>query len=174
MFCSLVIIIKKFNSINSRKPWPPILISYLFSMAFLVSGSNFFTAGVFWLGLHGYYTSKSYYWSDHFNCCIREYQLIYEILLHIYINRATGKFPAILCSPFVLMWNSLHTNNNNYSCFMETLESFHKLFLMLLTCMHTMASSICIEVFTLAYTATNQTWPGCAGFITDSVSYIIR
>ena len=30
MFCGLVIIIKTFNSINSRRPWPPILISHLF------------------------------------------------------------------------------------------------------------------------------------------------
>ena len=30
MFCVLVIIIKTFNSINSRRPWPPILISHLF------------------------------------------------------------------------------------------------------------------------------------------------
>ena len=30
MFCGLVIIIKAFNSINSRRPWPPILISHLF------------------------------------------------------------------------------------------------------------------------------------------------
>ena len=30
MFCGLVIIIKNLNSINSRRPWPPILISHLF------------------------------------------------------------------------------------------------------------------------------------------------
>ena len=35
MFYHLIIIIKKFNSINSRRPWPPILISHFFSMAFI-------------------------------------------------------------------------------------------------------------------------------------------
>ena len=30
MFCGLVIIMKNLNSINSRRPWPPILISHLF------------------------------------------------------------------------------------------------------------------------------------------------
>ena len=30
MFCGLVIIIKIFNFINSRRPWPPNLISHLF------------------------------------------------------------------------------------------------------------------------------------------------
>ena len=30
MLCGLVIIIKNLNSINSRRPWPPILISHLF------------------------------------------------------------------------------------------------------------------------------------------------
>ena len=30
MFCGLVIIIKNFNFINSRRPWPPNLISHLF------------------------------------------------------------------------------------------------------------------------------------------------
>ena len=30
MFCSLVIMIKNFNFINSRRPWPPNLISHLF------------------------------------------------------------------------------------------------------------------------------------------------
>ena len=34
MFCGLVIIIKNFNSVNSRRCWPPILISHFFSMAF--------------------------------------------------------------------------------------------------------------------------------------------
>ena len=51
MFCGLVIIIKTFNSINSRRPLLPILISHFFSMAFLILGHNFFTPGAFWLGL---------------------------------------------------------------------------------------------------------------------------
>ena len=42
MFCGLVIIIKNFNSIGSRRPWLPILISHLFSMAFLDSWPQHF------------------------------------------------------------------------------------------------------------------------------------
>ena len=47
MFCGLVIIIKNFNSINSRRPWPPNLISHLFHPGLLVLGHYFFyTRGV--------------------------------------------------------------------------------------------------------------------------------
>ena len=52
MFCDLVISIKTFNSINSRRPWPPILISHLFQHGlFKFLAATFFTPGVFWLGL---------------------------------------------------------------------------------------------------------------------------
>ena len=48
MFCGLVIIIKNFNFINSRRPWPPNSFSYLFHPGlFLVLGHYFFyTRGV--------------------------------------------------------------------------------------------------------------------------------
>ena len=47
-FCGLVIIIKNFNFINSRRPWPPNLISHLFHPGLLVLGRYFFyTRGVF-------------------------------------------------------------------------------------------------------------------------------
>ena len=51
-FCSLAIITKNFNSINSRRHQPPILTSYLFSMAFSqILGCNFLQ-GCFLLHFH--------------------------------------------------------------------------------------------------------------------------
>ena len=49
-----VIIIKNFNSINSKRPrpWPPILISHLFQHAFFrFLPITFLYQGVFWSGL---------------------------------------------------------------------------------------------------------------------------
>ena len=47
MFCGLVIIIKNFNFINSRRLWLPNLISYLFHPCLLLLGCHFFyTRGV--------------------------------------------------------------------------------------------------------------------------------
>ena len=46
-FCGLVIIIKNFNFINSRRPWPPNLISDLFHPGFFSSWPLlFYTRGV--------------------------------------------------------------------------------------------------------------------------------
>ena len=47
MFCSEVMMVKIFNPIKSRRPWPPISILHLFSKAFLVLGHPIFTYGVF-------------------------------------------------------------------------------------------------------------------------------
>ena len=47
MFFSLVIIIKNFNSINSRRPWPSIFDFIFFSMVFFrFLGTTFYTRGV--------------------------------------------------------------------------------------------------------------------------------
>ena len=44
---------QKFNSITSRRPWPPILISHLFHHdLFQILVCNFFTPVVFWLRFH--------------------------------------------------------------------------------------------------------------------------
>ena len=49
MFCGLVIIIKNFNFINSRRHWLPNLILHLFHPGLLVLGRYFFYTMVFWL-----------------------------------------------------------------------------------------------------------------------------
>ena len=61
MFYSLVIIIKHFNSINSRKPWLSILILHtsFSALPFLDSWPQlFFTQGVFWLEFELFQSSK--------------------------------------------------------------------------------------------------------------------
>ena len=49
MFHGLVIIIKNFTFINSRRPWLPNSISHLFILAFLSSWPLLFYTRVFWL-----------------------------------------------------------------------------------------------------------------------------
>ena len=49
MFCGLVIIIKNLNSINIRRPWPPLLISHFSAWPFLVLGHYFLHPGCLWL-----------------------------------------------------------------------------------------------------------------------------
>ena len=51
MFCDLVIIIKNFNSTNSWRPWPPILVLHFFSMAILDSWPLLFTPGGVLVGI---------------------------------------------------------------------------------------------------------------------------
>ena len=55
MFCRTVIILINFNSINNRRPWPPILILHFVQYGFFkFLAANFFTSGVLWLGFHSF------------------------------------------------------------------------------------------------------------------------
>ena len=79
MLCGLVIIIKNLNSINSRRPWLPLLILHLFTRAFLILSCYFFTPRVFLVVISLLLSLVDGYM---FECFIR----VYQFCAHIYLE----------------------------------------------------------------------------------------
>ena len=64
---------QNFNPIKHRRPWLPILISYLFQQGLLALGHSFFTPGMFWFRFHFFFKKTTICTSKNVKCC----QLIY-------------------------------------------------------------------------------------------------
>ena len=110
MFCGLVIIIKTFNSINSRKPWPPILISHLFQHGLFLNSwpQLFYTSGVL-VGIRCY-TCTMY--TKQFDCMIY-IPVSNKIFIHVNIKSYIS-WKCNVSSKCLMSWKCHISSSENF------------------------------------------------------------
>ena len=125
MFCNLVIIIKNFNFINSRRPWPPNLISHLFHPDLFSSWPLlFYTRGVL-VEISLLFSSISFEWSwlnnfDHTSCVCWHFQTMQACCLAstclVFLNIAFLQVVGMHVCVYVCTCMCVHVCVRVYMC----------------------------------------------------------